>query len=768
VRKRIAIASLLLLAALAAMLWADRTAGRSRARSAAGDGSGAASAAEVEESPGPSTGVDAAAARGLFGRVLEEGSDAPVAGAAVAAYAFEAGRVLRTTSAEDGTFDLPDAPAAGHAFQLVVRREGLGGASLRAVLDGDAIVVRLPRGGALRGRVVTANDRRGVSPCRVLALRMRGENETWDTNDALLRQLLPDELVIEADTAALVDGTFGIAVLAPGRYALHLDAPGFAPFGYGARRRERVEILAGATTEIEIELPGTAGFLIDVFDEESEKPLDGATFEFAVGAGWLRYVPAPAERLDSGAYLMSAGFGKRGFDTTWLRVSREGYASRLSVFQGQTAGHRFRTTLGRSAAIEGQVRPSGTPLPNALVIVERESDRNAIGSFSTRADGRFEISGLDPCVSLRVRVYDRTLDPLTVVPVELGYGERRTLDIGGTGVTAIEGRVVLGTAPVAKVSVWVSGASECGAATGRDGTYRIEGLNPGRHEVVFSSDDLSFTRHVDLAQGVLRLDLVASALISGVVVDQTGAAVTNVADLEVVARRVDAETGGSWSAGVDDNGLFRLHVDAGVHELDCPFSEEVYAVERPRVSLPDGAESPTVTLRVARDPQDGRIEIEVKDGATGETVPEGDYEYEGKAWSGAGGFDEGLVADEDLPVGSYRFRIWSDNHVPSEMEITLTPGNRLFREKIALRPADAVRITEIQRGSPGAAAGLREGDTILSCNGTRTTSVAELHAALGEARGTLTIEFERAGERRVATVTANRIGAEIENILLDR
>jgi len=135
VPKRIAIVSVLLLAAVAAgWLWADRFAARAPARSApVGEG---AALPETSPSADRPAAPDAQAAGKLFGRVLEEGTDIPLAGAAVTAYAFATRETMRGMSAEDGTFGFPGA-AAGQAFQIVVRHEGSGTASLRVVLSGQ-------------------------------------------------------------------------------------------------------------------------------------------------------------------------------------------------------------------------------------------------------------------------------------------------------------------------------------------------------------------------------------------------------------------------------------------------------------------------------------------------------------------------------------------------------------------------------------------------------------------------------------------------------
>jgi hypothetical protein len=704
----------------------------------------------------------------LFGRVLEEGTDIPVAGAAVTAFAFAAGRTLRTTTGKDGSFDLPDAVAAGQAFQLVVRHGGFGTVSMFCCTASDEpILVRLPRGGTLRGRVV-ATDGAPVSLCCISAVRTRGDDEPWDAHRDLFRQLVPSDQRIDAAVATRADGSFEFPRLAPGNYTLLLEPPDLSPFCYGRRRKDRVAVHVGAVTEVEIALPASAEFLVDVFDEATGEPLEAARFDVALDtAAGLMFVSSRGVPIGEGAYRLRAWFAKRSFNSHLLRVSRDGYAPRLLSIGGSTPEFPLQAALGRGARVEGHVRAAGKPIPGALLVVEGAWD-NAIAAATTGEDGGYEIPGLDTGVDLLVRVYGSSIEPIAVAPVRLENGERRKLDFGASDTPAIEGRVVLGSQPAAHVAVSVSGASESDCETRGDGTYRIEGLPQGRHEIEFSFEDAWMTRTVNVARERVRLDVIASVPVSGVVVDQTGSPVTDVEDIEVVARRTNGTSDSAWTTFADGKGAFWLSVEPGDYEFDCPLSEEIYAVDRPRVSLTDGADAPTVTIRVARDAQQGRIEITVRDGSTGEPVPDGLYEWEAKGWSGSYSFGGALIVEEEMAIATHRFRIWSGTHAPSAVEVVLAPGQEIARQAVTLQPADAIRITSVKRGSPAAIAGLRVGDVLLSCNGSRTTSTAALNAALDEARPPLTIEFERGGEKRMATVATSTLGADVENILLGR
>jgi hypothetical protein len=763
---RIALGVLVIAVALLAVaLWSDRSPEHRKARAAA--------PREDAALPGKSERTPEAASQPaspvqLAGRVVDDTTDAPVTGAEVVACEFVTDRTVLTTTDTDGAFAFPDAVA--QQTLLVVRHEGFASASLRCSAPDGPILVRLRRGGGLRGRVVTAEGRLAVSPCQVTAFRCRPESEPWNPHDALLRQLLPADLVVESSASTNADGTFEMTDLRPGPYALLVEAEGLAPHAVGwLYEQERVEIQAGEVAEVEVALPRVETFLVHVADEETGAPLDNVRFEEGMQVErWTRFTPVAAVHDQEGRYALRAGYRERGFEGTRLRVSHEGYSSRVISFSGQKAGYTFRVALGRGGTVLGHVWSSGKPMAGALVVVEWEMAGNVVGSALTDADGAFEIGPLEAGETLVVHAHDPAREPIAVASVVLKNGERRSVEIGRPDTTAIEGRVSVGGKPVANAGVRVSGAGDADVATGRDGRYRFDGIGAGRHEVEVFADGAYFDRYVDVAEGqCLRLDIDASVAIPGVVIDaDTGLPLTGVEPLEVVARRAGMPD--SDAADVDPEGRFRLHVEPGVCDLDLPESEEVYVVERPRVDVTAGTDAEPVTVRVVRDRRDGKIDLDIKDGATGETVPEGDYESEFKRTIGAGSFEDGVLTEEGLALGIHRFRIHTDAHAPTTAEVALTPARKVVRQTATLWPADAVRITEVQRGGPAARAGLEVGDVILSCNGNATTSIAALRAALKAARGGVSVEYERGGDRKVVTVTANVLGVGIENILLGR
>jgi hypothetical protein len=506
---------------------------------------------------------------------------------------------------------------------------------------------------------------------------------------------------------------------------------------------------------------------VDVFDEQTGAPLEGAFFEMDTLAGWQARVPLDAQEMGSGGYALQLGLWNGSIALMLLRAGRQGYASRDLLLwrpdRGDSLyhlgrGERFPLALGRGATICGHVRSSGRPEPGAVLVVEPASSCLAL-TATTGPDGAFEVAGIDAAGSAIVHVYDRALDPVTTVSLRLQHGERRTIEINAPGTTAIEGRVVLGGAPAANAEVMLSGATQARSATGPDGSYRIEGLNAGCHEVQVSASGGYLTRRVTVAESQsVRLDIATTCTISGVVVDgQTGLPVLD-PYLAIEARRSGAE-----DRAIAFGSRFRLHVDAGTHRVDC-LSERVHPGEPPTVEATAGDSE--IVLRIFQGLC--AVTLDVRDGRTNENVPACVYEYK------TGGIHRGErprageeVTIRDLRPGVYRFRIWSDAHAPAEVEVTLDEGQQV-RETIALPRADGVRIVHVVRDTEAARAGLRAGDRILSWNGVATPSIAACYAASDGAKGTARIEFERDGKGGFIDVPTGSLYLDLENVPLDR
>jgi len=677
--------------------------------------------------------------------VIEDATGAPVAGATVTSYAFTSGATFHARAAADGSFELPD--AAG-AVRIVARHEGLGSGSLVVVPSGETVVVRLSPGGGIRGRVISDENGAAIPACRVLAVRIQGWEENRAVSEWLLRKLLPEDLAIGAAATTGSDGGFEMTRIAPGYYTVLALVEGQM---LTAGRAAEVE--AGSTAEVEIRNPAAAPFFLDVIDQDRGEPLDGATFEVLyedIAA------PMPAQYRGDGVYELRSGY-RNGFHAL-VRVSRSGYAPRI-LFVSGGAGYHRRAALGRGAAIAGHVRTSDGPLPQALVFVVAWN--TLVGTAVTDADGGFEIEALDAPEHVHAYALHPSLECIADLRFQLRDGERHVLEIGGAGGAAIEGRAVLGGAPATDAWIGLWGPSIASTYTDSSGAYAIEGLDPGRYQVTFDTDRQTSRHNVEITAGKrTRLDFGAPCLLAGTVVCAgTGSPAAGLKDPTVVVR---STTGECATAKVGDDGRFRLYVEPGVYEIDCE-SADVHALERPRVDLTRETESGPVTLRVERDPQDGRIVLDVKDTRTGDPVPTGCWGSGPVAWLDDKRFAGARIEVKELSLGLHRLTVWSDAHAPTTVEIKLTPQRRDVRQVVLLQPSEALRVGYIPRGAPEAIAGLRRKDVILSF-----PSIAALNAALASAHGAVAIEIDRDGERKTITLPSGEIEAQLENILLGR
>jgi len=686
----------------------------------------------------------------LFGQVVEDATGAPFTGAAVTAYAFATRATSRATTAAGGSFAFPDAVGA---FQIVARHEGLGSAAVVAVPSAEPVILRLSPGGGIRGRVISAENGAAIPACRVLAVRVQGWEEDQDVSEWLLLKLLPEELLIEAVATTRSNGEFEMAEVAPGFYMVLAHVEGqVLSAGSG------VKVETGSTAEVEIRKPATAPFFLDVIDQDTGEPLDGARFEvFEVMCEGIA-APMPAQYRGDGVYELRSGY-RNGLFHVLVRIRRDGYAPRcLFVHCGE--GNHERAALGRGAAVAGHVRTSDGPLPQAFVFVVAWN--TLVGTAVTGADGGFEINGLDAPEDVIVYALRPSLESIAELRFQLRDGERHVMEIGGAGGAAIEGRVILGGAPVADTWVTLWGPCDSNTQTDPDGAYAFEGLDPGRYHVTFDTDGQTFEQEVDVERGKrARLDFDAPCLLSGMVVDAgTGAPVADREHLEVIVSSTSGDH--VTDAKLGDDGRFRLWVAPGFYEIHCE-SPDVHGLEGPRVDLTREAESGPVTLRVERDPQDGRIVLDVKDARTGDPVSKGHWGLEPLPWIASKKLAGARIEVKELSLGLHRLTVWSDEHAPTTVEITLTPQRKDVRQTVLLEPSEAVRVGYIQRGAPEAIAGLRRGDVILSF-----PSVAAMEAALASARGAVAIEIERDGERKTITLPSGEIEASLENTLLGR
>ncbi|MHC4817509.1 MAG: sigma-70 family RNA polymerase sigma factor, partial [Planctomycetota bacterium] len=420
--KRIAIVIGLVLLAGGVLFWwrsdraEPRTAGRADAMSRTPAEFDTAPAAE----PPPENAPALPAGPRVFGRVLDEDTRKPVAGARLALFDFVRGTTERTVSGWDGTFAF--ACVGEHALQLVVRNDTHAPRILPYLRPStEARDVFVGRGCGLDGRVV---DPEGLPIARATVTAVRGlfpEPADFDPHRVLYVQYVPDEFFRVARAETGEDGVFRFPRLAAGEYVLLAAASGFAAATYNGGNRldshQGIAVTDGERAQVEFELPRVVPIRFRVTDAEHGQPVRGVRFASGVDV-YRRFVPmpgAPAREVEAGVYELEVAARADGaVDTAEVRIEHPQFAGTDLCFGGQPKGHEFAIVLGSGGRIEGLVHG----LTDGLVMVWRYMDGMLLATAPVDASGRFAVGPFAQDERLVVHAYDPSLRRvLGVVPV---------------------------------------------------------------------------------------------------------------------------------------------------------------------------------------------------------------------------------------------------------------------------------------------------------------------------------------------------------------
>ncbi len=379
------------------------------------------------------------------------------------------------------------------------------------------------------------------------------------------------------DTCCEVTGPTGLFELhAKGAEVTDLlaTAPGYLPRQHslaeydGRSRRD-------SSMEITLELGGSviAGSVVDV----SGGPISGAVVRLN-----------STEGQTVSAIVMS---GADGRFTAHVPEGNFDVIARAEAYS-QTA-HRVRSpaigitlALSPGAVIEGIVlsRDTDEPLADVRVSVKAVHDPLDLLSLTrTRADGTFSVDGLSGGGEFHVQASSAT---------GRGTVQSVTVDVGQTSEflvlrmfagTSLIGHVTSATGTCPDASVTVIGPSSTTARASPDGLVRLDGLLPGRYEVVVRCP-LALSHHevIDVGHEPLtRLwPLTGGLSVSGRVEDLHGEPMGN-AIVNVSPRDLSEEPSVSCSSG--PNGEF-LCSGLSTGDYDCSLSDGTQ-VDVVRVSL---------------------------------------------------------------------------------------------------------------------------------------------------------------------------------------
>lgn len=474
--------------------------------------------------------------------------------------------------------------APGHAE--VIRAEGE---------EVTPVEVALAPPATLSGKV-TAPDGRAV-PARIAALPV-----VDDARDASA----PGEEIATAGAAA--DGAFRVEGLAPGTYALKVEAPGLHPV-----LLPRVAVPRADPLEIRLERLAT---ITGVVLSADGRPAPGALVRAGSSDHSADAVAGTDGRFElavpAGSYQVLAA---RGDGAAAL-------ASPLSLAPGGAAtGIALR--LAPAAALEGAVvRRGGEAVAGALIAVRRHGAAAVLARATADADGRFRIAGLAPgawdVLAAAPGLSPGRADGLTLAP-----GQRFPLSLSLPGLGAIDGVMTdpLGQ-PIANAHVRVvsrgdgqPGALPLEARTDFDGRYRLAAVEVGRAELVAHERGaaLGTSRSIRVQEGQpTRTDLVLPP--SGVLAGR--ASVGGRAPplgTAVVATPLRGGVGALQVARAvaDAGGNFRLVVPAGEYRVHAAPADAAVADLRgaPAFARVDPGATAVVQLGVMPASDEGGLEI---------------------------------------------------------------------------------------------------------------------------------------------------------------
>jgi protocatechuate 3,4-dioxygenase beta subunit len=380
-----------------------------------------------------------------------------------------------------------------------------------------------------------------------------------------------------------------------------------------------------------------------------------------------------------------------------LTAERQGYApseeQRVSVQGGPVDGLELR--LSEGAAIVGRVLGLE---PEELARVEVSgfhTGRRGMASARVGADGAYRLENLaEGGWELRAEMDEGSRMARGQTTLEPGALET-SLDLEFRQGVVLSGEALRADRPVGNADVVAEGLDVSHYGWGRtelDGSFRVEGLEPGRYRVSLREwkTGLSYSEEVELTSSRSIVLEVPTARISGRVVDGTDREPVAGATLTLAAVE-DEETPPFLLPGAttDLEGRFSLRdVADGTWRLTC--SKKGYAAEVTLVDVQSGRDRDD--LSIALDPTEGlTLEVRLPDGRVAGEVRAAVLDSSGRALlSGTYGTGEnGRVRLSAVPPGTWELVLGAPG-AASLAEPVSAPGGPL---PITLPPPCALRVS---------------------------------------------------------------------------
>nr|WP_246357265.1 carboxypeptidase regulatory-like domain-containing protein [Pyxidicoccus fallax] len=455
------------------------------------------------------------------------------------------------TTARDGTLRLPAPPGD---YLLSAHAPGHGPARREATRPAGqpetAVELSLPTGVSLQGRTVAKGREEPVPLAEVTLRPYPGTATAW----AEAMDLPEESSAVTSDA----EGRFTLSGLAPGRYVLTAEAPGFS-------RRTLPQLLVPQSGELVVELWGAGtleGFVVDARGQ----PAVGAEVTATGGTA-----PARTTTGEGGGFALEVPAG------TWVVSARRGESmgrvpASVSVAPGETL-RGLTVTLGGASGLEGTVSAAeGAPVRGAVLVATPSGGTGELGRATSTEGGdwRMDLPPGDYDVDVRapgltgLRKEGVGVAPGRYTPLHLQL-EPATAVVEGT-VTSEEGQPLAGI-PVRAESLAVGGVASTTLTDGQ-GAYRLEGLEAGRALIRARREGSArwMTRSETLRPATTtRVDftLPESGLVWGQVTRESGAAPTH----PVLVHAVPRGSGGAGTTETDAQGRYQLEMSAGVYQL---------------------------------------------------------------------------------------------------------------------------------------------------------------------------------------------------------
>jgi hypothetical protein len=488
-------------------------------------------------------------------------------------------------------------------------------------------------------------------------------NVTGVVRDAVSGAALAASAVLDAGSPLAVDasGRFTFAGVKPGAHMLAVGATGFAT------RQIPLDVRADTVLDlgtIGLSAVTTTGVLTGIVrSADNGAALAGVALRVSGAATATAFTSA------DGRYRL-AGLTP---GVVHISAAKSGYDSALADATLQAGvelefSPTLKTALG-AARVSGVVTDAatGAPLAGASVTV---AGQTAV----TGADGRYSIGGLAAgTLPVQVSAAGYTARGLALVldgiaefnlpPISLS----KDAPPGTTGTVSGIVTAKVGGAPLAGVTVTVSGSASMSATTGADGSYRLDGIAPGA--VTVSATRSGYvgaggTASVQAGQTILfspQLDALQTPGVRAVVVDSVSHQ-----PLAQVSATLDALTVLSDAGG----GLLFATVPSGNHTLTLAAAG--YLTRRMPVQTDGATPLDLKVIELARTSVLMPLAGKVTDQASGKPIGGAEVTVVGTQFATVTGAD-GSYRIEGLAQGDVSVRYSASGYIGDIAIYTLSP-----------------------------------------------------------------------------------------------